>query len=80
MRVYLLFDLVLEILARDQIWDVIIIIVRLSFTTFCLLHRLVALSQLSEGCEGIGAELVEDAGNEFRELLVFSCTVDCEGV
>jgi len=39
-----LFDLVLEILARDQIRDVIIVIVRLSFSTFCLLQRLVALS------------------------------------
>jgi hypothetical protein len=37
LRVHL-FDLVLEVLACDQIWDVIIIIVRLSFTTFCLLQ------------------------------------------
>ena len=40
----ILLDLVLEILACNQIWDVIIIIVCLPFATFCLLHGLVALS------------------------------------
>lgn len=77
-----LFDLVLKVLAGDQIWDVIIIIivVLLIFTTFLLLHGLVALSQLSEGGKGVGAELVEDTGDEFSELLVLTVSVDGEGV
>jgi hypothetical protein len=76
-----LFDLTLEVLPRDQIWDVIIIIiVLLVITTLCLLHRLVALGKLSERGKGIGAELVEDTGDEFSEFLVFTVTVDGEGV
>jgi hypothetical protein len=65
---------------RDQIWDVIIVIVLRTFTTFGLLHGLVALGELSEGSEGVGAELVEDAGDELGEFLVFTVSVDSEGV
>jgi hypothetical protein len=76
-----LFDLTLEVFPRNQIWDVIIIIVIfLVITPFCLLHRLVALGKLSERGQGIGAELIEDTGDEFSEFLVFTVTVDSEGV
>lgn len=76
-----LFDLVLEVLARNQIWDVIIIIVvLLVLTAFLLLHGLVALGKLSEGCEGVGAELVEDTGDKLSELLILTVSVDGEGV
>jgi hypothetical protein len=75
-----LFDLTFEVLPSDQIWDVIIFIVFLVITAFCLLHRLIALGQLSERSKGVGTELVEDTGDKFSKLLVFTVTVDSECV
>ena len=75
-----LFNLILESLACNQIWNIVLIIIVLAFTTLLLLHGLVALGKLSEGCEGVGAELVENTGYEFSELLIFAVTVDGKGV
>jgi hypothetical protein len=75
-----LFDLVLEVLPCDQIWDVIVVVVFLVFTTCFLLHRLITLGKLSEGGEGVRAELVEDTGDEFGEFLVFTVSIDGKGV
>jgi hypothetical protein len=77
---YFLFDLVLEVLPCDQIWDVIIIVVFLVFTTCFLLHRLITFGKLSEGGKGVWAELVEDTGDEFGEFLVFTVSIDGKGV
>jgi hypothetical protein len=41
---------------------------------------LVALGEFSEGSEGVGAELVENAWDKLGELLVFTVAVDGEGV
>jgi len=83
-----LLDFTLEILPRDQIRDVIIILIVPPSQAFplparaavLLLQALVALGQLAEGGEAVGAELVEDAGDEFREFFVFAGAVDGEGV
>lgn len=53
-----LFDLALEVLASDQFRDVVVISVTILGV---LCHALVALGELAEGGEGVGAELVEDA-------------------
>jgi hypothetical protein len=75
-----LFNLVLKVLSCNQIRDVIVIIVAFLLVALRLLHGLVALSQLSKRGEGVGAELVEDAGDEFSELFVFASSVDGKGV
>lgn len=66
-------DLVLEALAGHEVGDLIVIIL-------LLLHVLVALGQLAERGKRVGAELVEDAGHELRQLLVLTVAVDGEGV
>jgi hypothetical protein len=76
-----LFDFIFKVLSLDQLGNIIIIfVVLLVFTTFCLLHRLVALSKFSEGGEGVWTKLVKNTGNELRELLVFAVSVDGESV
>ena len=75
-----LFNLILESLSCNQIWNIVLIVIVLAFTALLLLHGLVALGKLSEGCEGVGAELVENTGYELSELLVFAVTVDSKGV
>jgi hypothetical protein len=45
-----------------------------------LLHVLVALSELAQGGKAVGAELVEDVGNELSKLLLLAVTVKGEGV
>lgn len=70
-----LLDLVLEVLAGNEIGDIIIIGLLLA-----LLHVLVALGELAERREGVGSELVQDTGDELGELLVLTVTVDGEGV
>jgi ABC-type uncharacterized transport system permease subunit len=81
LNVSCLFDLSLKVLPSDQIRDVIIIvIVLLVITTAFLLHGLVTLGELSERSKGVGAELVEDTGYEFSKFLVFTVTVDSEGI
>lgn len=72
-----LLDLVLKVLALDELGNVVLIIVTALLT---LLHVLVALGELSERGERVGAELVEDARNKLGELLVLAVTVDGKGV
>ena len=74
----------LKVLPLNQIRDIIIALLLLRIPPFAaailLLHALVALRQLPEAGEGVGAELVEDAGDELGEFFVFAGTVDGEGV
>lgn len=72
----LLLDLVLEAVAGHQVGDVVLI----SLPLLALLHVLVALGKLAERRERVGAELVEDTGDELRELLVLTVAVDGECV
>ena len=67
-----LLDLRLEVLTLNQVGDVLVVLV--------LLLELVALGELAERREGVGAELVEDAGDELGELLVLAVAVDGERV
>jgi len=74
----------LEVLSCDKIWDVIIILIVLFVLTLALtlllLHALVALGKLPQRRERIGTELVEDAGDELRQLLILAVSVDGKGV
>lgn len=69
--------LALEVLAGDQLRDVIIVGL---LALLALLHVLVALGQLAQGGQGVGAQLVQDAGDELGQLLVLAVAVDGEGV
>lgn len=71
-----LLDLALKVLALNQVGDIVVILALLT----SLLHVLVALGQLAEGGQGVGAELVKDAGDKLGELLILTVTVDGEGV
>lgn len=73
-----LFNLVLEVLALNKVGDIILLVVLL--IALLLLHVLVALSELAQGSEGVGAELVEDVGDELSELLLLAVAVEGEGV
>lgn len=73
-----LFDLVFEVLTLHQIRDIILIIILL--VALVLLHRLVSLGELAEGSKGVGAQLVQDTGDELSELLLLAVTVESEGV
>jgi hypothetical protein len=76
-----LFDFIFKVLSLNQIGNVIIIFVLLLvFTTFCLLHRLVALGKFSERGQGVWAKLVKNTGNKLGELLVFAVSVNGESV
>jgi hypothetical protein len=74
----------LEVVASNELRDVIVILVvvvlLVAVLALLLLHALVALGKLAQRCERVGTELVEDAGDELGELLVFTVTVDGEGV
>lgn len=70
-----LLDLALEVLALDQVGDLIIVLALLA-----LLHVLVALGKLAERSERVGAKLVKDAGNKLGKLLVLAVAVDGKGV
>jgi len=70
-----LLDLVLEVLASDEVGDLVIIGLLLA-----LLHVLVALGELAERGKRVGAKLVQDAGDELGELLVLAVAVDGKGV
>ena len=76
MQVAGLLDLALEVLAGYQIGNVVVVVGVLSV----LRHVLVALGELAEGGEGVGAELVQDAGDELSEFLLLTVTVESEGV
>jgi hypothetical protein len=71
----LLLDLALEVLALNKVRNIVLVL-----TLLGLLHVLVALGELSEGSEGVGAKLVQDAGDELGELLVLTVAVDGESV
>lgn len=71
--------LALEVLALDELRYLVIIVVLL-LALSALLHALVALGKLAEGSERVGAELVEDTGDELGELLVLTVAVEGEGV
>lgn len=72
-----LLDGLVEGLASNKVWDVVIVLL---LGALLLLHALVALGQLAQGGKGVWAELVEDTWNELGELLVLTGTVDGEGV
>jgi hypothetical protein len=73
--------LVLEVLALDQLGNVLIVrLVLLVLVTLLLLQALVALGELAERGQGVGAKLVEDTGDELGKLLVLAVSVDSEGV
>jgi predicted N-acetyltransferase YhbS len=82
-----LFDvgLGLEVVASNEIGDVVVIIILvvifliLAFALL-LLHALVALRELAERGERVGAELVKNTGDELRKLLILAVAVDGEGV
>lgn len=71
--------LALEVLALDEIRDVVVVFL-LVLTLGALLQALVALGELSERGQGVGSKLVQDAGNELGQLLVLTVAVDGEGV
>lgn len=72
-----LLDGLVEGLASNEVWDVVIVLL---LGALLLLHALVALGQLAQGGKGVWAELVEDTWDELGELLVLAGTVDGEGV
>lgn len=86
--------LAFEILPLDQIRDIVVIIVVVvsaillvarvpvpaAAAAVLFLQALVALRQFSQRGQTVGPELVEDAGDEFGEFLVFARAVDGEGV
>jgi hypothetical protein len=71
--------LALEVLALDQLGDLVIILVLL-LTLGTLLEALVALGELAERGERVGTKLVQDTGDELGELLVLTVAVKGEGV
>ena len=65
----------------DEIRDVIVIVVGSTrWSLLVLLDGLVGLRKLTEGCERVRAELVENTGDELGELLDLAGTVDSESV
>lgn len=76
-----LFNFSFEVLAFDKVWNLVIIIITFLFlSTFLLLQTLVGFGQPPQASQRVGTELIEDAGYEFSELLVFSVAVNCERV
>ena len=83
-RFYCLLDLVLERAVNKVRNGVVVLSLRsravLLGLLVSLLQALVALGQLAQGCQGVGAELVQDAGDKVRQLLVLAVAIDSEGV
>ena len=76
-----LLNIALEVLTLNQIRDIILLVVLLALTTgLVLLHVLVALGELAERGEAVGAKLVQDTGDELGEFLLLAVTVEGEGV
>lgn len=69
--------LALKVLASNKLGNVVLVAI---LALIALLHALVALGQLAQGGQGVGAELVENTGDELRQLLVLAGAVDGEGV
>ena len=74
-----LFNLALEVLTLHQVGDVVFIVILL-IASLGLLHVLIGLGELAEGGEAVGAQLVQDTGDELGELLLLTVTVEGEGV
>jgi hypothetical protein len=70
----------LEVVASDEVWNVVVVVVVILVVVIILLHALVALGEFAQRCERVGTELVEDAGDELCQLLVLTVSVDGEGV
>lgn len=75
-----LLDGTLKVLTLNQVRDIILILVVLLLASLLLLQALVALGKLAQRGQAVGAELVQDAGDEFSEFLLFAVAVDGEGV
>lgn len=75
-----LLNIALEVLALNQVRDIVLILVLLALGTGLLLHVLVALGELAQGGKAVGAKLVEDTGDELGEFLLLAVTVEGEGV
>lgn len=73
-----LLDLALKVLALDQVGDIILVVVLL--LALGLLHVLVGLGELAEGGEAVGAQLVQDTGDELGEFLLLAVAVEGVGV
>jgi hypothetical protein len=73
----------LEVVASNEVGDVIVILIVVLLGTvlaLLLLHALVALGKFAQRCERVGTKLVKDAGDELCQLLVLAGAVDGEGV
>ena len=68
----------LEGFASHKVGNVVIVAV--TFNAFGLLHALVALRQLAERRERVGAKLVQDTWYELGEFLIFAIAVYSEGI
>lgn len=75
----LLLDFAIECLAWHEVRNIVVVLVGL-ILAFLLLHGLVTLCQLTQRCERVRAQLIEDAGDQFRKFLVFAVAVDGERV
>lgn len=78
-----LLDFTVKSFSRHQIRDVVVVIISLLvaiFSTFLFLHALVTFSEFAEGGKTVGAELVENTGDELCKLFVFAVAVDGEGI
>ena len=76
-------SLCLEVVASDEIRDIVVIVVIVLLVlalALLLLHGLVTLSELAQRGQRVGAKLVENAGDEFSQLLVFAIAVNGKGV
>ena len=75
-------DLTLETIARDQIRDIVIIIIGLllPILALLLLHALIALRQLPQRCQRVRPQLVQDPRHQLRQFFVFACAVNRECV
>lgn len=76
--------LALEVLPLDQIRDILVIFVLLlsAFSSLSarLLQALVALRQLAQTGQTVGAELVQDSRDKLCQFFVFAVAVDGKGV
>lgn len=70
-----LLDLILEGLTLNEVGDLVVISLLLA-----LLEALVALGKLAQRGKRVRSQLVQDTGNELRQLLVLTVAVDGEGV
>lgn len=79
-HVHSLLNIAFKILALDQLGDIILVFLLALTTGLVLLHVLVAFGELAERGEAVGAQLVEDTGDELSEFLFFAVAVEGKGV